>query len=45
MKISYILTTLNEEDHIEKIINEIDSLNENYEIIIIDDSTTDKTLN
>lgn len=45
MKISYILTTLNEEDHIEKIISEIISLNENYEIIIIDDSTTDKTLN
>ena len=45
MKISYILTTLNEEEHIEKIISEIDSLNENYEIIIIDDSTSDKTLN
>ncbi|MDC0233275.1 glycosyltransferase, partial [Pelagibacteraceae bacterium] len=44
MKISYILTTLNEEKHIEKIINEIDSLNDDYEIIIIDDSTSDKTL-
>lgn len=45
MKISYILTTLNEEDHIAKIIKEIQDLNDDYEIIIIDDSSSDNTLN
>lgn len=44
MKISYILTTLNEERHIEKVLNKIISLNKDYEIIIIDDSSKDKTL-
>ena len=43
-KISIILTTLNEEDHIEKIIIKIKKTFKNYEIIIVDDNSKDKTV-
>jgi len=44
-KISFILTTLNEEIHIEKILNTIRNEVESYEIIIIDDLSSDNTIN
>jgi glycosyltransferase involved in cell wall biosynthesis len=43
-KISFILTTLNEEDLIAKIINEIRTQTKLYEIIVIDDLSSDNTI-
>jgi len=43
MKASIIIPTLNEEKGIEKTINDIKSLNENYEIIVVDGLSTDNT--
>jgi glycosyltransferase involved in cell wall biosynthesis len=43
MKASIIIPTLNEEKGIEKTINDIKLLNENYEIIVVDGLSTDKT--
>ena len=44
-KISIILTTLNEEDHIEKIILKIKKTFIDFEIIIVDDNSSDQTIN
>ena len=44
-KISFILTTLNEETHIYEILNTIRNEVESYEIIIIDDQSSDNTIN
>ena len=44
-KISIILTTLNEEDNIEKIILKIKKTFLDYEIIIVDDNSKDQTIN
>ena len=38
-----ILPTYNEEENIKYLIDRIISLNKNYLIIVVDDSTTDKT--
>jgi glycosyltransferase involved in cell wall biosynthesis len=43
MKASIIIPTLNEEKGIEKTINDIKLLNENYEIIVVDGLSTDNT--
>ena len=43
-KISIILTTLNEEEHIEKIILKIKKTFKKFEIIIVDDNSKDKTV-
>ncbi|MCZ7401294.1 MAG: glycosyltransferase family 2 protein [Candidatus Methanoperedens sp.] len=43
MKASIIIPTLNEEKGIEKTINDIKSLDENYEIIVVDGLSTDNT--
>ena len=43
-KISIILTTLNEEKNVEKMFLKIQDAFSNYEIIIVDDNSTDKTI-
>lgn len=43
MKASIIIPTLNEEKGIEKTINDIELLNENYEILVVDGLSTDNT--
>ena len=48
MSFSIILPTLNEKGHILKLINEISNIFQNknllYEIIVVDDSSTDGTI-
>jgi dolichol-phosphate mannosyltransferase len=42
-KICIILPAFNEEENIENLVNRIISLDKNYSIVVVDDSTTDKT--